>query len=108
MNGFLKEATLSSLKRLNPEVEAYYCDILSTLRKLAVYSEDASSSLQENGPAADIPAAGRTACFDRLDHQCIEEFFTPKKHTWYEDSRWTNIALHHEVSADMTSNYFLH
>nr|MDH3177231.1 DUF3907 family protein [Bacillus pumilus] len=57
MNGFLNEATLSSMKRLNPEAEAYYCDILNTLRKLAVYSEDAAAICRKISRTTDIPAA---------------------------------------------------
>nr|MDF9458716.1 DUF3907 family protein [Bacillus pumilus] len=56
MNGFLNEATLSSMKRLNPEAEAYYCDILNTLRKLAVYSEDAAAVCRKISQQRDIPA----------------------------------------------------
>lgn len=106
MNGFLNETTLSSLKRLNPEAEAYYCDILSTLRKLAVYSEDAATVCRNMGQQQTFPQQAAQQMLHRIYHQCIEEFFTPKKDTWYEDSRSaytgkSSIVFHHEVSADM-------
>lgn len=106
MNGFLNETTLSSLKRLNPEAEAYYCDILSTLRKLTVYSEDAAAVCRKMGQQQTFPQQAAQQMLHRIYHQCIEEFFTPKKDTWYEDSRSaytgkSSIVFHHEVSADM-------
>lgn len=102
MNGFLNEATLSSMKRLNPEAEAYYCDILNTLRKLAVYSEDAAAICRKISRQQTFPQQ----TLHRIYHQCIEEFFTPKKDTWYEDSRSaytgkSSIVFHHEVSAEI-------
>ncbi|WP_426551193.1 DUF3907 family protein [Bacillus pumilus] len=102
MNGFLNEATLSSMKRLNPEAEAYYCDILNTLRKLAVYSEDAAAICRKISQQQTFPQQ----TLHRIYHQCIEEFFTPKKDTWYEDSRSaytgkSSIVFHHEVSAEI-------
>ncbi|MCW4645309.1 YpuI family protein [Bacillus safensis] len=106
MSGFLNETTLSSLKRLNPEAEAYYCDILSTLRKLAVYSEDAAAICRKMGQQQTFPQQAAQQMLHRIYHQCIEEFFTPKKDTWYEDSRSaytgkSSIVFYHEVSADM-------
>ncbi|MFJ5965025.1 YpuI family protein [Bacillus sp. NPDC093026] len=106
VNVFLNEATLSSLKRLNPEAEAYYCDILSTLRKLAVYSEDAAAVCQKMGQQHTFPQQAAQQILYRIYHQCIEEFFTPKKDTWYEDSRSaytgkSSIVFHHEVSAGL-------
>ncbi|APT47801.1 YpuI family protein [Bacillus safensis] len=106
MSGFLNETTLSSLKRLNPEAEAYYCDILSTLRKLAVYSEDAAAVCRKMGQQQTFPQQAAQQMLHRIYHQCIEEFFTPKKDTWYEDSRSaytgkSSIVFYHEVSADM-------
>ncbi|MGJ3417281.1 YpuI family protein [Bacillus sp. Je.9.29.b] len=111
MNGFLNETTLSSLKRLNPEAEAYYCDILSTLRKLAVYSEDAAAVCRKMGQQQTFPQQAAQQMLHRIYHQCIEEFFTPKKDTWYEDSRSaytgkSSIVFHHEVSADMKQLFF--
>ena len=86
VNDFLNEATLSSLKRLNPEAEAYYCDILSTLRKLAVYSEDAAAVCRKIRQQQTFPQQAAQQTLHRIYHQCIEEFFTPKKDTWYEVS----------------------
>nr|MDF9458717.1 DUF3907 family protein [Bacillus pumilus] len=48
----------------------------------------------------------RKETLHRIYNQCIEEFFTPKKDTWYEDSRSaytgkSNIVFHHEVSAEI-------
>ncbi|UXO86609.1 MULTISPECIES: DUF3907 family protein [Bacillus] len=112
MNGFLNETTVSSLKRFNPEAEAYYCDILSTLRKLAVYSEDAAAVCRKIGQQQTFPQQAAQQMLHRIYHQCIEEFFTPKKDTWYEDSRSaytgkSSIVFHHEVSADMKKLFSL-
>ncbi|MFB8735057.1 DUF3907 family protein [Bacillus sp. SL00103] len=71
---FLNEATLSSMKRLNPEAEAYYCDILNTLRKLAVYSEDAAAVCRKISQQRHIPAEAAQQTLHRIYHQCIEEF----------------------------------
>ncbi|PRS67095.1 DUF3907 domain-containing protein [Bacillus pumilus] len=106
MNGFLNEATLSSMKRLNPEAEAYYCDIMNTLRKLAVYSEDAAAICRKISQQQTFPQQAAQQTLHRIYHQCIEEFFTPKKDTWYEDSRSaytgkSSIVFHHEVSAEI-------
>lgn len=112
VNDFLNEATLSSLKRLNPEAEAYYCDILSTLRKLAVYSEDAAAVCEKIGQQHTFPQQAAEQTLYRIYHQCIEEFFTPKKDTWYEDSRSaytgkSSIVFYHEVSADVKQLFSL-
>lgn len=79
MNDFLNEATLSSLKRLNPEAEAYYCDILSTLRKLAVYSEDAAAVCRKIGQQQTFPQQAAQQTLHRIYHQCIEEFLHQKR-----------------------------
>lgn len=79
MNGFLNEATLSSMKRLNPEAEAYYCDILSTLRKLAVYSEDAAAVCRKISQQQTFPQQAAQQTLHRIYHQCIEEFLRRKR-----------------------------
>ncbi|MDM5298585.1 DUF3907 family protein [Bacillus pumilus] len=106
VNGFLNEATLSSFKQLNPEAEAYYCDMLSTLRKLAVYSEDAAEVCQKIKQQHTFPQQAAQQTLHRIYHQCVEEFFAPKKDTWYEDSRSAytgknSIVFRHEVTADV-------
>ncbi|MFS0656401.1 DUF3907 family protein [Bacillus sp. 179-C3.3 HS] len=106
LNDYLNEATLSSLKRLNPDAESYYCDILSTLRKLAVYSEDAAAVCHKMMQQHTFPQEAAQQTLYRIYHQCVEEFFAPTLDTWYEDSRSAytgknSIVFHHEVSADI-------
>ncbi|MGE6629479.1 YpuI family protein [Bacillus sp. NPDC077027] len=106
MSDYLNETTLSNLKQSNPNEEAYYCDMLSTLRKLAVYCEEAAALCKKIMQQKTFPEQAAEQILYRIYHQCIEEFFTPKKETWYEDSRsaYTGkscIVFHHAVPAEL-------
>ncbi|BBP90427.1 hypothetical protein BsIDN1_40450 [Bacillus safensis] len=42
---------------------------------------------EKMGQQQTFPQQAAQKMLHRIYHQCIEEFFTPKKDTWYEDSR---------------------
>ncbi|SDM47191.1 YpuI family protein [Bacillus sp. OK048] len=84
---FLNETTISQMEQQLSGDEAYYKLILSNLRKLLVYCEeglDACSVILLSEP---FQKATAEKTLYRIFHQCIEEFFSPKKDAWFEDSR---------------------
>ncbi|MFN2745536.1 MULTISPECIES: YpuI family protein [Bacillus] len=94
LSDYLNETTLSSLETEEPGRSAYFRDVLSNLRKLTVYCEEGLSACRvmlQQEPFRDA-AAERTLY--QIYHRCIEEFFTPKKETWYEDSRAAYTGRH--------------
>jgi hypothetical protein len=84
---FLNETTLSSLLEKNPGNEEYYKLILSSIRKLLVYCEEALDSCKVILQSEIFQKAAAEKILYRIYHQCIEEFFSPKNDVWYEDSR---------------------
>nr|MDH3153980.1 YpuI family protein [Bacillus licheniformis] len=85
---YLNETTLSSLEAEEPGRRDYYRDVLSNLRKLAVYCEEGLAACRIEAAAGSFSGGCATErTLYQVYHRCIEEFFTPKKDTWYEDSR---------------------
>ncbi|MFT0800414.1 YpuI family protein [Bacillus swezeyi] len=94
LSDYLNETTLSSLETEEPGRSAYYREVLSNLRKLSVYCEEGLAACRimlQQEPFQDT-AAEKTLY--QIYHRCIEEFFTPKKDTWYEDSRAAYTGRH--------------
>jgi hypothetical protein len=87
LEDFLNETTISQMEQELSGDSSYYKLILSNLRKLLVYCEeslDACSVILQSEPFQK-PTAEKTLY--RIFHQCIEEFFSPKNDSWFEDSR---------------------
>lgn len=87
IEGFLNETTIS---QLNPETEEnhnYTKLIVSSLRKLLVYSEESIETCALILQSEPFQKAAAEKTLYRIYHQCIEEFFSPKNDAWYEDSR---------------------
>ncbi|MDA1475019.1 DUF3907 family protein [Bacillus sp. CLL-3-40] len=87
LNHFLNETTLTSLKAEEPRQEAYYREVLSNLRKLAVCCEEGLDTCQIMLQQKPFQDAAAERVLYQIYHRCVEEFFSPKKDTWYEDSR---------------------
>ncbi|GAA0347032.1 YpuI family protein [Bacillus carboniphilus] len=87
MEMFLNHTTIETLQDEELGDLSYYKGLLSSLRRLCVYCEDAFETCQVivNQENFSKPAAERTLY--RIFHQCIEEFFSPRADLWYEDSR---------------------
>lgn len=87
LSDYLNETTLSSLEAEEPGSRDYYRDVLSNLRKLAVYCEEGLLACRIRLKQDPFQEAAAERTLYQVYHRCIEEFFTPKKDTWYEDSR---------------------
>lgn len=85
---FLNDTTLSILKEENSEGDTEYNkSVLAGFRKLLVNCEeglDACNVILQGDPFSKS-AAEKTLY--RIYYQCVEEFFSPKNDSWYEDSR---------------------
>jgi hypothetical protein len=85
---YLNETTVSGLLAEQSGVERGYAEqLLSNLRRLAVYGEEGLEACRV--VLADEPfrkAAAEKALY-RIYHSCIAEFFAPNNDAWYEDSR---------------------
>ncbi|MBM7651492.1 YpuI family protein [Neobacillus cucumis] len=87
LEDFLNETPISQLNTDNEEDRAYVKLILANLRKLVVYSEEgleACSVLLQSEP---FQKAAAEKTLYKIYHQCIEEFFSPKNDSWFENSR---------------------
>ncbi|MCY8909419.1 DUF3907 family protein [Bacillus atrophaeus] len=87
VNNYLNQTTLSSMQADLPLEEEYCRDVLSTLRRMSVFCEggaEACRLLLHHEPFQDKRAENTLY---KVYHQCIEEFFMPKKDTWFENSR---------------------
>ncbi|KUP06252.1 hypothetical protein Q73_08440 [Bacillus coahuilensis m2-6] len=79
--------TIDSFSQEVEENKEFNKELFSSLRRLVVYCQDnleSCSVLLHSKPFNKI-AAERTLY--KIYHQCIQEFFSPKKDLWYEDSR---------------------
>lgn len=84
---FLNETTLSQLNNGEVEDINYLKNVLSSLRKLLVYSEESSDACKVILQGEPFEKAAAEKTLYRIYHQCIVEFFSPKNDAWYEDSR---------------------
>ncbi|MBM7693167.1 hypothetical protein JOC77_002607 [Peribacillus deserti] len=84
---FLNSVTLRTLQAEKSGDEFYYKSLLSNIRKLAVYSEEnlEACKIVLNNDVFHKVAAEKILY--KVYHQVIEEFFSPKTDSWYEDSR---------------------
>ena len=87
LEDFLNEKTLTNLKPENEEERTYLKLILSNLRKLVVYSEEGLEACKVILQSESFQKSAAEKTLYRIYHQCIEEFFSPKNDSWYEDSR---------------------
>ena len=87
LEDFLNETTLTNLKPENEEERTYLKLILSNLRKLVVYSEEGLEACKVILQSESFQKSAAEKTLYRIYHQCIEEFFSPKNDSWYEDSR---------------------
>ncbi|WP_428908979.1 YpuI family protein [Niallia sp. Krafla_26] len=93
---FLNTTTLNDLLQEQEADPAYYKSILSNLRRLLVFCEeglDACNIILKNEPFS--KQAAEKSLY-RIYHQCIDEFFSPKSDTWFEDSR-SAYTGHHSI-----------
>ncbi|MCH6268367.1 MULTISPECIES: YpuI family protein [Neobacillus] len=84
---FLNETTISQLQVENEEEVNYHKLIFSTLRKLAVYSEEGFEACTVILQGDPFQKAAAEKTLYKIYHQCIEEFFSPKNDAWFENSR---------------------
>lgn len=87
LSAFLNDTTLASLEKEEPGRGDYYREILSNLRRLSVYCEEGLEACRIRLQQEPFQDAAAERMLYQIYHRCIEEFFTPKKDTWYEDSR---------------------
>lgn len=84
---YLNETTIQSLLDETNGDKQYFEELLSNIRRLVVFCEeglDAINVVLSNNPFRKTAAE---QVLYKVYHQCIEEFFSPKKDLWYEDSR---------------------
>jgi len=84
---FLNETTISQLKVESEEDRSYIKLIFSNLRKLVVYSEEGLEACVVLLQGEPFQKAAAEKTLYRIYHQCIEEFFSPKNDSWFENSR---------------------
>jgi hypothetical protein len=87
LEAFLDETTLTNMCPENEEDRTYFKLIFSNLRKLVVYSEEGLEACKVILQSESFQKAAAEKTLYRIYHQCIEEFFSPKNDSWYEDSR---------------------
>lgn len=104
---YLNKTTQDSLQREQSADEDYYKSLLSNLRRLVVYCEEGyeACKIVLNNEVFHKIAAEKTLY--KIFHQCIEEFFSPKNDSWYEDSRSAytgknSIKFHQEVAPSLS------
>ncbi|MFC5732607.1 YpuI family protein [Cytobacillus gottheilii] len=107
---FLNETTVSGLLSEEQGNKDYYKQVLSNIRKLLVYCEEGldACNIIILGEPFQKGAAEKTLY--RIYHQCVEEFFSPKNDTWFENSRSAytgkNSIRFHEPVPHSVQNLF--
>ncbi|MED4228862.1 YpuI family protein [Neobacillus cucumis] len=87
LEDFLNETPISQLNTDNEEDRAYVKLILANLRKLVVYSEEGLEACAVLLQSEPFQKAAAEKTLYKIYHQCIEEFFSPKNDSWFENSR---------------------
>jgi hypothetical protein len=87
IENFLNETTLTNMCPENEEDTTYFKLIFANLRKLVVFSEEGFEACTVILQSESFQKAAAEKTLYRIYHQCIEEFFSPKNDSWYEDSR---------------------
>lgn len=86
-NLFLNKHSLPSFQHEISTVNTAYMEsILSSLRRISVYSEDARE-VCEKILSGGFHKATAEETLHKIYHRCIAEFFSPKNDAWYENSR---------------------
>ncbi|WP_171016934.1 DUF3907 family protein [Pseudalkalibacillus caeni] len=87
MENFLNETTVTGLVESLPDADRnYYAGILSSLRRLAVFSEEGIEICNRIKKQNDFEVKAEKA-LQWVFLRCVEEFFSPKGDFWYENSR---------------------
>ncbi|WP_144741424.1 DUF3907 family protein, partial [Bacillus altitudinis] len=86
INDFLNQPTLSTFKPLNPQAEAYYSHILTTFPNLPVYTHHPPPLSTKIPHHHTFPHQPPHHTLHPIYHQSIQQFFTPKNHTCYQDT----------------------
>lgn len=84
---FLNTTVLDQLNQDKKEDLYYYQAILSSLRRLLVYSEECLEACKVILHDDPFQKGAAEKTLYRIYHQCIVEFFSPKNDAWFEDSR---------------------
>lgn len=87
IENFLNETTLSQLNHSKEGDLSYYKTVLSSMRKLLVFSEESLDACKVILQCEPFQKAAAEKTLYRIYHQCIVEFFSPKNDAWFEDSR---------------------
>lgn len=87
LENFLNEKTITNLSPGNEDERNYLKLIFSNLRKLVVFSEEGLEACTIILQSESFQKAAAEKSLYRIYHQCIEEFFSPKNDSWFEDSR---------------------
>lgn len=106
VNDYLNQTTLESLQAELPIEKGYCCDVLSALRRMAVFCEGGAEACRRLLMQEPFQEARAEKTLYNVYHQCIEEFFMPKKDTWCENSRasYTGVSaieFYHAVPASL-------
>lgn len=88
ISDYLNEITLTSLKNEGKhDNEEYYKQLLSSLRRLEVFCTEGLDACHVILRNTTFRKQAAEQTLYKIYHQCIEEFFSPKYDTWYENSR---------------------
>ncbi|MCP6681214.1 DUF3907 family protein [Bacillus nakamurai] len=87
VSSYLNHTTLPDMQASGGADEAYCRDVLSVLRRMTVFCEGAQEACRRLLIQEPFQEASAEKMLFKVYHQCVEEFFMPKKDTWYENSR---------------------
>ncbi len=87
VSSYLNHTTLPEMRAQGEADEAYCRDVLSVLRRMTVFCEGAQEACRRLLMQEPFHEARAEKTLYKVYHQCVEEFFMPKRDTWYENSR---------------------
>ncbi|WP_204524714.1 YpuI family protein [Litchfieldia alkalitelluris] len=84
---YLNQTTISSVMDEVEGDKEYFESLLSNIRRLVVYCEEGLDACQVVLANEPFRKGAAEKTLYKIYHQCIEEFFSPKNDSWFEDSR---------------------
>ncbi|MFC4324118.1 YpuI family protein [Litchfieldia salsa] len=87
ITNYLNQTTIDSLINEADGEKEYFESLLSNIRRLVVFCEEGLDACQVVLTNEPFRKGAAEKTLYKIYHQCIEEFFSPKNDSWYEDSR---------------------
>ncbi|WLR49631.1 DUF3907 family protein [Bacillus tianshenii] len=88
VGGFLNDITLQQLVADNQDGnEEYFARLLGNMRRLYVFCEEGLDACNVVLKGEKFRKGAAEKALYWVYHQCIQEFYSPRNDSWYEDSR---------------------